>query len=414
MSKADLSFKSIMRRIAVLFIYLLNAEVSLINTALGEISKAFPGVDPVLISLVSTWPVLIMVFMNLFVVPQLAKKHNKKSLVIFGIACYAFGGVGGALVNNTIYHLLAMRTFVGIGAGICAPMCGAIINELYDGLERNTMMGWANGVDSLVGIGLTMVAGMLCAISWKYTFLAYGFFIITLIMTIIFLPSIPAPAATTSAGEKVKLSYNGKQKLKLFFICLYALVFLMCIFATMLNTAIFIMDKNLGSPVVIATVMSCLTAGIVTGSLLYGFLDKLTKRYTMIVSSICVAVGAFLMYSASVMGMVFVSGFFIGVGAGLNLPLMQTKALAIGHKSDGTFAVAMVLGVVNGGQFLASFTTKFIALFAEPTAANCILFTGISFIVITIISLIYIIWDPFKGVNYNPDTEEVLVKEVIT
>ena len=74
----DLSFKGVLRRISVLFIFLLNCEVTVVGTALGEISKAFPDADPILISLVYTFPIFIMVLINFFVVPPLAERYNKK------------------------------------------------------------------------------------------------------------------------------------------------------------------------------------------------------------------------------------------------------------------------------------------------------------------------------------------------
>jgi len=405
----DLSFKSIFRRISVLFIYLLNVEVTVVGTALGEIKKAFPDADPVLISLVYTFPILIMVLMNFFVVPSLAKRYDKKNLVMVALVIYTIGGVGGAFITGSIYHIIALRTLVGIGAGIAAPLCGAIINELYNGLEKTNMLGWSNAVDSLVAIGLTMLAGVLCAIKWEYTFFVYGFFIIVFILVATSLPSLPAPAAAdSSAKKKVKLSYNRKQKLKLFLVCLYGLVFLICIVTLEIKFSIFVTDEKIGDPMTVATGMSVLMTGILTASFVFGLAEKLFRRYTMIVSSLCVVIGAFIMYNANAPTAVFIACYIVGLGAGLTLPLLQTKALAIGMKSDGTFANAMVLGVVNGGQFLSTFVEKGVGLFVEPTVRNLLAFVVIAFLAITVVSLIYVIADPLKGVNANSKAVAVI------
>jgi MFS family permease len=405
----DLSFKSIFRRISVLFIYLLNVEVTVVGTALGEIKKAFPDADPVLISLVYTFPILIMVLMNFFVVPSLAKRYDKKNLVMVALVIYTIGGVGGAFITGSIYHIIALRTLVGIGAGIAAPLCGAIINELYNGLEKTNMLGWSNAVDSLVAIGLTMLAGVLCAIKWEYTFFVYGFFIIVFILVATSLPSLPAPAAAdSSAKKKVKLSYNRKQKLKLFLVCLYGLVFLICIVTLEIKFSIFVTDEKIGDPMTVATGMSVLMTGILTASFVFGLAEKLFRRYTMIVSSLCVVIGAFIMYNANAPTAVFIACYIVGLGAGLTLPLLQTKALAIGMKADGTFANAMVLGVVNGGQFLSTFVEKGVGLFVEPTVRNLLAFVVIAFLAITVVSLIYVIADPLKGVNANSKAVAVI------
>jgi MFS family permease len=401
---ADLNIKGIFRRISVLFIFLLNCEVTVVGTALAEIKKAFPDAAPELISLVYTFPILIMVFMNFFVVPPLAKKYNKKNLVMIALVIYILGGVGGAFVTGSILHIIAMRTLVGIGAGLSAPLCGAIINELYEGLDKKNMLGWANGVDSLMAIGFTMTAGVLVAIKWNYVFFVYSFFILVLLMVATSLPSLPAPAAVdSSTNKKVKLSYNGKQKIKLFLVCLYDAAFTIFLVVVMIKLAIFIDEAKLGDPKIVATAMSTLTVGILAGSFLFGLAEKLFRRYNTIVSPLCVAIGAFIMFGASALTTVLIGCFIVGFGAGINLPLVQSRGLAIGVKADGTFANAMVIGVMNGGQFLATFVETGVKQFIEPTARNLIGTVAGAMIAIAVVCLIYVIADPLKGVNANPE-----------
>jgi MFS family permease len=405
---ADLNLKGIFRRISVLFIFLLNCEVTVVGTALGEIKKAFPDADPIFISLVYTFPILIMVFMNFLVVPPLAKRYNKKSLVMFALVFYILGGVGGAFVTASIFQIIAMRTLVGIGAGISAPLCGAIINELYEGLDKKNMLGWANGVDSLMAIGFTMVAGVLVAIKWNYVFFVYSFFVIVLLMIATSLPSLPAPAATNASEKiKMKLSYNGKQTFKLILVCLYDAAFTIFLVVVMIKIAIFITDEKLGDPVIVATAMSTLTSGILVGAFLFGLTEKLFRRYNLIVSPLLVGIGAFIIYGAGAITPVLIGCFIVGFGAGINLPLVQSRGLAIGTKTDGTFANAMVIGVMNGGQFLATFVEKGVGLFVEPTARNLMGSVSIAMVAVSVACIIYVIADPLKGVNASPDTEAI-------
>jgi MFS family permease len=397
---ADLSVKGILRRITVLFIFLLNCEVTVVSTGMAAITKAFPDASPILINLVYTFPILISVFMNFFVVPPLAKRYDKKNLVMFALVLYIIGGLGGVWATGTIFQIIGMRALVGIGAGIAAPLCGAIINDLFDGRDKENMLGWANGVDSLMAIILVMVAGYLCALKWNYLFWVYSYFIIVFVMVATSLPSIPPPAAETAEKKKVKLSYNGRQKSKLFLICLYEAAFTIFLVVMMMKLSIFIeLDAKIGDAVTSSRAISITTAGILIGSLLFGFADRLFKRYTMIASTLCVGAGTYIMFGAHALTPVFIGCFMVGLGAGLNLPVVQSRALAIGIKADGTFANAMVIGIMNGGQFLATFVEKGVALFAEPTARNLLGSVSIAMIAITVITLIYIIVDPLKGVN---------------
>jgi MFS family permease len=396
----DSSLRGILRRITVLFIFLLNCEVTVVSTGMAEIAKAFPSAGPILINLVYTFPILIMVFMNFFIVPPLAKRFNKKSLVLFSLILYLIGGLGGVFATGSIYQIIGMRTFVGLGAGIAAPLCGAIINELYEGNDKKNMLGWANGVDSLVAIVLTLVAGYLCAMKWNYLFYIYSYFFIVILMVAYALPSLPAPVAGgSSENKKVKLSYNGKQKFKLFLVTLYGAVFCIFLVVMMMKLSIFIDAEKIGNAIIASRAIAITTAGIAIGSFFFGITERVFKRYNIIFSAFLVGLGTFVMFKSSAQAPVFMGCIIVGLGAGLNIPLIQCRALAIGVKSDGTFANSMIIGVVNGGQFLATFVEKVVGLFVEPTARNLLGSVSIAMIAICVISLIYIVIDPLKGAN---------------
>ena len=297
----DLSYKGIMRRITVLFIFLLNCEVTVVSTGMGSIARAFPDAGPILVNLVYTFPILIMVFLNFFVVPPLAKKFDKKSLVLFSLIVYLIGGLGGVLATGTIFQIIGMRALVGIGAGIAAPLCGAIINELYDGLDKKNMLGWANGVDSLVAFVLTLIAGYLCAIKWNYLFFVYSYFILVVVMVAAYLPSLPAPkAAESSEKKKVKLSYNGKQKFKLFLVTLYGAACTIFLVVMMMKLSIFIEnDAKIGDVIASSRAIATTTIGIGIGAFFFGLTEKFFRRYNILVSVLLVAFGTFIMFKAN-------------------------------------------------------------------------------------------------------------------
>lgn len=118
----------------------MNVETTLVNPALGEIAKSFPTVDPVVISLVSTLSMGTCLVSSLLILPFLIKVFNKRNIIITALMIYLIGGVSGAFFNSSIYQQLASRVLVGFGAGLTAPLCGAIINELYNGNERDKML----------------------------------------------------------------------------------------------------------------------------------------------------------------------------------------------------------------------------------------------------------------------------------
>lgn len=401
MAKIDLSIKAILTRISVLFIYLLNIEQTLINSALADIAKAFPDSDPSMISLISTMPTIVSITIAFLVLPQLIKRYNKRSIVLAALGIYIIGGVGGGFFNDSITKLILTRAFLGLGIGFSTPLCAAIINELYEGLEKTTMIGWSNAVDSCVAIVLMMIAGYLCTIKWQYTFFAYGFFIIVLIMEYYFLPSMPVPMVKDASGveRRAKIAYTPKQYLKLVLVLSYAFVFSLCLNPLMLKTAIFVADQGLGDSLVAASVMSFFMTGILSASFVFGIVEKATKRYIIIISPSCIFIGAFMMYGANSVSTLISSGFIAGLGLGLFIPSCTVKVLAIGPVFNGAFANAMLVGINGLGVFLSAFTEKFIGLFVEPAVKNLVGAVGVLFIIIASISLVYVIWDPLEGVN---------------
>jgi len=401
MTKVDLSLKAIFLRISVLFIFLMNIEISLVNTALAYFAKAFPDADPTSISLISSISTLSALIVSLLVMPQLVKRFNKRNIVMVSLYIYIIGGIGPAFFNATIGQVLICRALLGVGVGLSAPLCGAIINELYSGMEKTNMLGWANGVGSCLNIVMTLIAGFLCTINWKYTFFAYGFFIIVLLMEHFSLPSMPVPKVKDANGveHKAKASYTPRQYVKLAIVLLYGLSFGTFLGVFLMKLAIFIEDLNLGDALFTASVMSFFTVGILTTSFLYGVLEKFAKRYIIVVAPIFVGLGTLLVFNSSSTATLIPSAFIVGMGLGLMQPITTTKVMAIGPVFNGAFANSLNVGVMASSLFLATYVEKIVGLFIRATAKNLIGTVSFLFIFITVISLIYVIWDPLKGVN---------------
>ena len=175
--------------IAILLLSLTNIETSLVNSALADIAKAFPGVNPTLISLISTLPIIIMVPMTILS-GKLCYYYSKKRILIIGLTLYVVGGVGGAFISSSIYQVLLMRGVLGLGAGLAAPLANSFIADLFAENDRAKLIGWSNAFGSIVAFIMTWIGGLLCVINWKYTFLAYLVFAAILLFEIVTLPDV--------------------------------------------------------------------------------------------------------------------------------------------------------------------------------------------------------------------------------
>lgn len=412
MAKTDLSIKGILTKISVLFIFLMNVEASLTNVALADIAKAFPTVATTTISLITTLPTLISVIVAMFLLPNLVRMFDKKKIIIWSLIIYMVGGIGGGIFCATIFQLLLCRVILGFGMGLSAPLCAAIISELYDGMERTNMLGWSNGVSSVITMILTMLAGVLCAVKWQYTFYSYTVFILILLLEIFFLPSMPVPKRKDASGaeQKVKASYTGRQGVKLVLVCAYIFANVTCTIAVLIKAAMFIVSNQLGDPIAIAGVLTVAGIGNLSASFLFGVIEKFAKRYVLVLAPLLLGVGAFMMCQSTSLGFFTFSAFVFQFGQGLGQPACTNKAVRIGPKMNGAFASSMVIGFIGIGVFTSTYFENLVALFMTPTPANVIGFVSAACIALAVITLIYVAWDPLQGANEErkPDFQEVL------
>jgi MFS family permease len=401
MSKVNLSFKSVLTRISVLFIFLIPIESTLVNVALGDIAKAFPTADPTTISLISTLPTVISMIFVFIITPQLVKRFDKRSILLVALVIYIVGGVMPVVLNSSILHILVGRALLGLGIGLSAPLCGAIINELYSGMERENMMGWANGVGSIIGMGMSLAAGALCMIHWSYTFYAYLLFIVVVLLEFFFLPKMPVPVVKGADGmeKKAKIEYTSKQKAKL--VCIYAWTFLATVLgmAVMLKVSITVTELGVGSAMAAGQAMAAMMIGMMLIDLVYGVIEKIIKRYVLVLMPLLVAIGFLLMAKSMTFSMFLVSSFIAGLGTGLGQPVETSRATAIGPRFNGGFAMSILMGSMMLGQFGSTYLEKLYGLFIEPTAANITFTSAILMFGFAAITLIYVVVNPFKGAN---------------
>jgi MFS family permease len=409
-SDKKLSFRGIMQRISVLMIMLVSIESMMVTTALADIAKSFPDAPASMINLILTIPFLPLVLVSWFVTPQLVKRFDKKTLLVVAIIIYIFAGTSGFYLNSTLAQILAMRAVLGLTLGIIGPLGIDIINGLYTGLDRANMFGFANGVASILAIFVLMFAGWLTTIHWTYVFLGYFLIVIVLLLEIVFLPKMP-PQAKSPGEAPPKIPYTSKQKIKLVFTVLYALSFVICGFLTQMQSSFIVVEKGIGTAVAAAGIVAGYAAAMIVSGLTYGIITLVFKRYVLVLAPGIAAVGVYLIYASTSFPMVTVGMFITGFGAGLSQPLGNDKITAIGHIQNGAFAGGLLMGAMGVGQFFSAFSVNVLGVFVEPTAINLMFADFLMLIGITIITLIYVVWNPWKGVNYERGKDEKFAVE---
>lgn len=393
-------------RVSVLFIFLLNVEISLVNTALGEVAKAFPDADPVIINLVSTSAVIFM-FLCSLLVGRLATRHNMRTLVIVALVIYTIGGVGGFFLSFSLWTLLLSRALVGVGAGISAPLVGAIVARLYEGPDRARMLGWANGFSSLIAVFLTMLAGWLAAMDWRYTFLAYGVFALILLLEVYALPSLPPLAKRSADGSTATVErprFTPRQKAKLVLIAVFVFLNLMAGMLLLLKMPIMVTMENIGGPIQISWAFSTFTVGAFLSSMAFGWLHRATGRYALALYLALSAAGFVPVVLAQSIVPIVVGLFLFGLGSGMFIPAIQMKALDTGPQVNVAYAMSVAFGALFLGQFAASFAEKLLAPFGDASPRS-LMTVGFGLFVAYLFA--YLGWTRFVPANWATENDEV-------
>lgn len=387
--------------IAVLLLSLVQIETSLVNSALSDIMKAFPGVEPTLVSLISTMPILIMIPMTILS-GKMCYYYSKRNIVILGLTLYVIGGVGGAFVNATIYQIIGMRCILGLGAGLVAPLGNAIIADVFEETDRAKMIGWSNSFGSAVAFIMTWIGGALCVINWKYTFLAYLVFGGILILEVFALPKMEP-----ERNYKVEESKNGEQpKIGFSVVVLAGGVLLSLLFGMilMLKLSMYIADNGIGNALTTATAFNFYSLGAIVMGMVFMSIYKTAKRFTPAIGLICMGLTFIIvMNSHSAIG-IYLAMFVNGVGGGIFMPYIFTKATMVGGKAQTSFCIGLVMQGLFLGQFLGSFVEPALrALFGNASIKFLYTFGAGAFIVMATIS---ILWAIFKQEKKTVDVNE--------
>ncbi|MDF2876885.1 MAG: transporter, aromatic acid:H+ symporter family, partial [Sporomusa sp.] len=157
---------------AVLSISLLLLAATAVSPALANISAAFKGTSAQTIMLLVALPSMTMVLASL-VFGKLSEFLSRRGLFQLAMALFLIGGISPYFMND-LTMILGMRAILGLSLGIIFPLSIVLISDFFEGNERDTVMGLQSVFVNLGGIIFAMLGGLLCAVDWHNTFLAYA------------------------------------------------------------------------------------------------------------------------------------------------------------------------------------------------------------------------------------------------
>lgn len=368
---------SIMLMPAILSVSLLTIMApTAVAPALAAIKQAFPEITETEAKLVLTLPTLMMPI-GLFAA-KLTERFDKKKILLVGMLLFLVFGVGGGWVND-FKTLLAMRVMFGIGIGIMTPLSTSLIFDFIADIDRrNKLMGIQGAVNQLGGLLFMGLSGVLANISWRYSFLCYAFVLVSMLLVVLFMPSIPPYKPKTAAAEGMKKGMNWK----IYPLAFFAMMIFVCFFVVNTDLALFMHHEGLGNAKDCGFALSVMRIPAIFAGVMLGWLMKKLKDWTVTIATLFMAAGYFIIANSYSYEMLVAGCLVIGIGGGVSIPPLFTYVPRIVPPRQRTLGVAIVSMVAQLGQFVSPLYTN---LFVTGTESEDL---RMRFVVATVTTII--------------------------
>jgi MFS family permease len=147
------------------------------------------GVAPASVGLIITTHGLFMAIFSPLMGSFIDRRGARRPYIA-ALICYGLAGGSGVLINS-FWVLLVSRACLGIAlAGIFAGINVLILN-MYEGIERDRVMGWRGSAQSFGGVIWPLLGGALGALSWRLPFAVY---MLAIPIGLIAIAAVPEPA----------------------------------------------------------------------------------------------------------------------------------------------------------------------------------------------------------------------------
>jgi MFS family permease len=325
-------------RAVVLSISLLIMSPMAVSPAVADIIAAFPTVSPITTMWVVTMPSITMVIFSL-VYGGLVKFLSKRTLIAIAMACFLVGGITPAFMGN-IYMILAMRALFGAGIGFLMPLSTGLITDFYDGPDRASMMGWQSAAVNFGGLAFMFTGGILAAIHWNYTFLAYsiGIFVAAWIFIKLPEPERSDPEAT----EKARVPRS------VFPLIAGVFLFNILFFALMTNASVMISGEGLGETAQAGIVLTMFSVGGFFAGIAFGKTAKIFGALTNAAGWLATGAGMTVIAASHSIPLIAAGSFIAGMGMATVMPSYLIK---IAVKTPAP-AIAMAYAGIFGQEFV--------------------------------------------------------------
>lgn len=359
-----------------------------VSPALAAIRDAFPQITATQAKLVLTLPTLVMMPMGLFSA-RLTARIDKKKLLLTGMALFLVFGVAGGLVND-FRLLLLTRLLFGVGLGIMTPLSTSLIFDFAPEPERRSkLLGIQGSFNQFGGLLFMSLSGVLASMSWRYSFLCYAFVIVSIILTSLFMPSIP-PMAPKKKSADGTAAPKQKMSKKILILAFFAMMIFACYFVINTDLALYMDVLGIGDAKECGYALSLMRIPAILAGILLAWIMRNLKDWTMPFATVIMASGYLIISFAQSYGLLLVGCLVVGLGGGFALPPISLYLPRIVTPRQRTLGVAIIMSVAQLGQFISPlYTDLFVSGMSEGDLRMRFVVSAITTVVIGFLVLAF-------------------------
>jgi MFS family permease len=281
------------------------------------------GVAPTSIGLIITTHGLFMALFSPLMGGIIDRKGVKGPYIITLIS-YGLAGGSGLLINS-FWVFLISRACLGIAlAGIFTAINVLILN-MYEGIERDRVMGWRGSAQSLGGAIYPVIGGTLGGFSWRFPFAVY---LLAIPIGLCAMAAIPKPSVQHQAGHQVSESSSVfrvfRENPVLWVIYGLMLFGNILLYAIVIYLPPFLESFGITSSFHISLFISVMTTSGALTSLIYGKIRSRFTYHAIVTFAVALWVVLFTIISqAFSIWMIIVGVALFGVSQGLVMPTVM-------------------------------------------------------------------------------------------
>ncbi len=349
---------------AILTMSLVQMGANGIAPILAQIGDAFSDASPTRIQFLMTFPTIFSLIFTM-ITAFLSDVIPKKKLAVTGLAVVSAGGGLAVCFHGSLGILFLWAAVIGVGIGMVAPVAPGLINESFQGSEKQMMLGLQNSFSTGGGMMMSFVGGFLALAGWPFGYFVYLIGIPGLVVTLIGLPG-----DSSTASEKTKEAPRGKFRLVIWKEMVIVILLLTAFSSIPANISMLVEERSFGDTSVSGTLSTFFLLGGLVGGLLYGKIAQRLKRFTSTLGSLLLAAGAFVIALAGSVPLALAGCFFAGfatmvmpanLAAASRLPGYETlnSALILSASFIGAFITPILTSIARAVSGSSSVTYRF-------------------------------------------------------